>query len=174
MSEKGAQMPSGKNGGRESYPRATNAGRSRNMRAIRRTGTKPEVQLRSALHRLGYRFRKDFRLDFGASRVRPDIVFTARKIAVFVDGCFWHVCPVHGRQPTVNEWYWAPKLLRNVERDRQADELLNAAGWKVVRVWEHETTESATYLVEQALLLSMGGTRTSDKHPEGDQAGDVV
>ncbi|WP_407041369.1 very short patch repair endonuclease [Rhodococcus ruber] len=169
MSEKEAQTPSGKNGGREAYPRARNAGRSRNMRAIRRTDTKPEVQLRSALHRLGYRFRKDYRLDFGASRVRPDIVFTARKIAVFVDGCFWHVCPIHGRQPTVNEWYWSPKLLRNMERDRQADELLSAAGWTVVRVWEHESLERATHLVEQALLQLNNAAGASCKPQEGDQ-----
>ncbi|WP_374112351.1 very short patch repair endonuclease [Rhodococcus sp. CH91] len=157
MSRNGANTPAGKAEGRETYPRASNAGRSRNMRAIRRSNTKPEVQLRSALHRKGYRFRKDYRLDLGASRVRPDIVFTARKIAVFVDGCFWHVCPIHGRQPTVNEWYWSPKLLRNVERDRRADELLAAAGWTVVRVWEHETLEQAMDLVEQALMRSSDG-----------------
>ncbi len=77
------------------------------MRAIKRAGTKPEIALRSALHRLGYRYRKDHRLDLAEGlRVRPDIVFTARKVAVFVDGCFWHACPEHGRQPAVNEWYW--------------------------------------------------------------------
>ena len=80
------------------------------MRAIRRAGTKPEIALRSALHRLGYRYRKDHRLDLADGvRVRPDIVFTARKVAVFVDGCFWHACPAHGREPAVNEWYWAPE-----------------------------------------------------------------
>ena len=64
------------------------------MRANRRTDTKPELALRSALHRQGFRFRKDFRLDLdGGARVRPDIAFTARRVAVFVDGCFWHVCP---------------------------------------------------------------------------------
>lgn len=75
------------------------------MRANRRTDTKPELALRRELHRLGYRYRKDLRLDLGAVKVRPDIVFTARKVAIFVDGCFWHVCPEHGRQPTTNEWY---------------------------------------------------------------------
>ena len=83
------------------------------MRAIRRVDTKPELALRSALHRRGYRFRKDYRLDLDAgARVRPDIAFTARRVAVFVDGCFWHACPEHGRDPAVNEWYWAPKLRR--------------------------------------------------------------
>lgn len=125
-----------------------NKGRSRNMQANRRVDTKPEVRLRSALHRLGLRFRKDLllRLDDGV-RVRPDIVFTARKVAVFVDGCFWHVCPVHGREPTRNEWYWTPKLRRNVERDRAANEALAAAGWTVARFWEHEPLESAVAAV---------------------------
>ncbi|WP_157599674.1 very short patch repair endonuclease [Saccharomonospora xinjiangensis] len=127
-------------------------GRSRNMRANRRANTKPEVLLRSQLHRLGYRFRKDHRLDLPTGvRVRPDIVFTRHKVAVFVDGCFWHVCPEHGRQPTRNEWYWTPKLRRNVERDRRADVALSAAGWGVVRVWEHETISDAVARVTEAI-----------------------
>jgi DNA mismatch endonuclease (patch repair protein) len=121
------------------------------MQANRRTNTKPEVRLRSALHTLGYRFRKDFVVRLADTRVRPDIVFTRRKVAVFVDGCFWHVCPEHGRQPTTNEWYWAPKLRRNMERDRKADDLLSGAGWTVVRIWEHESLESAVGLVTRNL-----------------------
>jgi DNA mismatch endonuclease (patch repair protein) len=112
--------------------------------------------LRSALHARGYRFRKDLRLDLPDARVRPDIVFTRRKVAVFVDGCFWHVCPVHGRQPTRNEWYWTPKLRRNVERDRRADAALAAAGWHVVRVWEHESLDVALQAVSQ--VVDMHGT----------------
>lgn len=134
------------------YPRPMNEGRSRNMRANRRADTKPEVALRKALHGLGYRYRKDLRLDLpGGVRVRPDIVFTAKKVAVFVDGCFWHVCPEHGRQPTTNEWYWTPKLRRNIERDRAADAALTASGWQVVRLWEHEPLPSAIDTVVEAL-----------------------
>lgn len=133
------------------YPKPLNEGRSRNMKANRRADTKPEVVLRSALHRLGYRFRKDLRIDLPDVRVRPDIVFTARKVAVFVDGCFWHSCPVHGRQPTTNEWYWSPKLQRNVERDRRADEALRAAGWQVTRIWEHVNLADAVAAVQSAL-----------------------
>ncbi|MEO3786885.1 very short patch repair endonuclease [Actinocorallia sp. B10E7] len=137
---------------RPTYPAAANAGRSRNMRANRRTDTKPEIALRKALHARGYRYRKDFRLDLpGGVRVRPDIVFTARKVAVFVDGCFWHVCPEHGREPTSNEWYWTPKLRRNVERDRAADAALTANGWQVVRLWEHEPLPSAVAAVAAAV-----------------------
>ncbi|MFF4124210.1 very short patch repair endonuclease [Microbispora rosea] len=134
------------------YPAPLNEGRSRNMRANRRADTKPEVALRSALHRLGYRYRKDLRIDLGDGvKVRPDIVFTARKVAVFVDGCFWHVCPEHGRQPTVNEWYWTPKLRRNMERDQRANAALAEAGWQVIRLWEHEPLPSAIEAVVAAL-----------------------
>lgn len=156
----GAKRRQGENPGKQvtpehpAYPPAKDAGRSRNMRAIRRTDTRPEVLLRSRLHRLGYRFRKDHRLDLGGARVRPDIVFTKRKVAIFVDGCFWHVCPIHGRRPSVNEWYWDPKLSKNVDRDRRANEALAEAGWTVVRIWEHETIECAVDLVEQALRAS--------------------
>ncbi len=130
------------------------------MRANRRTGTKPEVALRTALHRLGYRYRKDFKLDLGSMRVRPDIVFTARKVAVFVDGCFWHVCPEHGRQPTTNEWYWAPKLRRNIARDDAANTALAEAGWTVIRLWEHETLEHAVTAVTS--VLTGGSEHVSD------------
>jgi DNA mismatch endonuclease (patch repair protein) len=141
------------------YPSPSSPGRSANMRANRRSDTKPELALRSALHRQGYRFRKDHRLDLGdGARVRPDIAFTARKVAVFVDGCFWHVCPEHGRDPAVNEWYWAPKLRRNVERDRAADAALAAAGWQVVRVWEHEPMSSAV----AAVIAALAGVADSD------------
>ncbi len=129
------------------------------MRANRRTDTKPEVALRRELHRQGFRYRKDYRLDLTAARVRPDIAFTARRVAVFVDGCFWHCCPQHGSQPANNTWYWKPKLERNVERDRAADAALTAAGWSVVRVWEHESLEAAVAAVVSALAVSPGSRR---------------
>ncbi|WP_326634652.1 very short patch repair endonuclease [Nonomuraea fuscirosea] len=136
---------------RGTYPAPLNAGRSRNMQANRRSDTKPEVVLRSALHRMGLRYRKDFRLDLGEVKVRPDIVFTAKKVAVFVDGCFWHVCPEHGRQPTTNEWYWTPKLRRNMERDQRVNSALEAAGWQVIRLWEHESLTTAVETVVAAV-----------------------
>lgn len=118
------------------------------MQANRRSGTKPEAALRSALFKLGYRYRKDFLLRLGDGvKVKPDIVFTARRVAVFVDGCFWHVCPDHGRQPTTNEWYWSPKLRRNVERDQTVNQSLTNAGWRVLRVWEHEDLQDAVAAV---------------------------
>jgi DNA mismatch endonuclease (patch repair protein) len=136
---------------RGTYPAPLNEGRSRNMQANKRAGTKPEVSLRSALHRRGLRFRKDFTLKLDGLRVRPDIVFTRRKIAVFVDGCFWHVCPIHGRYPTTNDWYWAPKLTRNMQRDQRVNAALRDAGWQVVRVWEHESLVDVADRVECAI-----------------------
>ena len=125
------------------------------MRANRRTDTKPELALRHALHQLGYRYRKDYRLDLPSGRrVRPDIAFTARKVAVFVDGCFWHACPEHGSRPRANEWYWGPKLIKNVERDRVNDAALILAGWTVVRLWEHVPLDEAVTTVVTALAAS--------------------
>ena len=123
------------------------------MAAIRRADTKPEVTLRSALHRLGYRFRKDLRIDLPDCRVRPDIVFTRARVAVFVDGCFWHACPEHGRQPRQNTSYWTPKLRINVERDHRNNAALASAGWRVLRIWEHEPLDEALELVRSALCL---------------------
>lgn len=121
------------------------------MRANRRRDTKPELELRSALHARGLRYRKDMRLTDVSGSPRPDIVFTRARLAVFVDGCFWHSCPDHGRAPGSNTAYWTPKLARNVERDRGNDAQLLAAGWKVLRIWEHTPTVDAVSMVIDAL-----------------------
>jgi DNA mismatch endonuclease (patch repair protein) len=123
------------------------------MAAIRRADTKPELALRSTLHRAGLRFRKDLRIDLGAVKPRPDIVFTRMRIAVFVDGCFWHRCPEHGRLPTRNSGYWIPKLERNVARDERYTVALIEAGWTVVRIWEHESIPDAAERVLEAVRL---------------------
>ncbi len=120
------------------YPRPLDAGVSTRMRANRRRDTRPEQRLRSLLHAEGLRFRVDQRVVAGDVTVRPDVVFTRARVALFVDGCFWHSCPIHGNQPQRNTSYWAPKLVRNVERDRRVSEALERDGWAVVRVWKHE------------------------------------
>ncbi|WJZ68176.1 very short patch repair endonuclease [Kocuria rosea] len=135
-------------------PTAATPARRRNMQANRRRDTGPELALRSALHAAGYRYRCDLRIDLPTARVRPDIVFTRRKVAVFVDGCFWHSCPQHGRQPTVNTGYWTPKLQGNRERDRRNTDALVHAGWVVVRIWEHESVSGALDKVATALAES--------------------
>lgn len=117
-----------------------------------RTGTGPEVALRRELHRRGRRFRVEFRFDIdGLRRRRADVVFTRPKVAVFVDGCFWHRCPDHATFPKSNGRWWATKLAGNVERDRDTDDRLEEAGWSVVRIWEHEDPATAADLVEAAL-----------------------
>lgn len=130
-------------GQRLDYPRPTTPAVTRVMKANRKTESKPEVLLRRALHAEGFRFRKNFELRPGGLRVKPDIVFTRRRVAVFVDGCFWHVCPEHGTQPGANQGYWGPKLRRNIERDRVVAAALARAGWGVVRVWEHVPVHEA-------------------------------
>ena len=150
------------------YPLPASPGRSANMKANRRTNTKPELALRSALHAMGYRYRKDFRLDLPTRRVRPDIAFTARKVAVFVDGCFWHACPEHGSQPKNNEWYWSPKLSGNVERDRAADTALHQAGWTVVRLWEHVPIADAVAVVVAAVGDPRSHPRVATMRPHAD------
>ncbi len=123
----------------------------RTMEANRRSDTLPERLLGSALHSRGLRYRKDYRLDLAGRRVRPDLVFRGSRVAVFVDGCFWHRCPVHTAEPVANATYWRAKLDRNVERDRADDAVLAGAGWTVVRVWEHENPDDAARRVEVAV-----------------------
>jgi DNA mismatch endonuclease (patch repair protein) len=121
------------------------------MQRNRRTDTTPELALRRLLHADGLRFRKDFRLTAGGVRTTADIAFTRQRVAVFVDGCFWHGCPEHGRLPTRNAAYWRAKIERNRRRDLQVTTALGQAGWRVVRVWEHEALEDAAARVRRAL-----------------------
>lgn len=113
------------------------------MRGNRGRDTKPEMAVRSALHRRGLRFRVHTR-PLPDLRRTADVLFRSARVAVFVDGCFWHGCPEHGTQPAANHGYWAPKIARNRERDRETDALLLDAGWLPVRVWEHEDVNEAT------------------------------
>lgn len=124
-------------------PAPSSIGASATMRANRRTDTQQEVRIRSLLHRLGFRFRKDHAIDLLGVRVRPDIVFSRKKLAVFIDGCFWHNCPDHGRIPKANTEYWRLKLAYNSERDRQSNQALENAGWLVLRIWEHVESSGA-------------------------------
>ena len=133
------------------HPLPSSAAASATMRANRRRDTTPELRLRSALHRLGWRFRVDLPVEAAGRRVRPDIVFTRRRVAVFVDGCFWHACPEHGQRPRANASYWEPKLRRNVERDQADTNSLESAGWKVLRLWEHESAHDAVTAVQAVL-----------------------
>lgn len=111
------------------------------MQGNARPETTPERELRSTLHRRGLRFRKNYSPVPGI-RCRVDVVFTAARLAVFVDGCFWHSCPSHGTWPQTNGDWWRMKLAANVERDRRNTEALTDAGWTVLRLWEHEPAQA--------------------------------
>jgi DNA mismatch endonuclease (patch repair protein) len=120
------------------------------MLGNRSRDTGPELRLRKELHRRGRRFRVHFAPVRGL-RCRPDIVFSRNRLAVFVDGCFWHRCPEHATSPTRNAAYWDAKFRLNVERDRRHDQALAEAGWTVLRIWEHDATDAAADRVEQHL-----------------------
>lgn len=115
----------------------TDAKTSARLSKQRRRDTKPEVALRRELHRRGLRYFVD-RAPVKGMRRRADLVFPRRKVAVYVDGCFWHSCPIHATKPRNNAQWWADKLAANVARDRDTDTRLIEEGWRVVRIWEHE------------------------------------
>lgn len=119
----------------------------RRMKRQARRDTKPELELRSILHRRGLRYRVDRRV-IRAVRSRADLVFGPTRVAVFVDGCFWHACPWHGTLPRKNGAWWREKLAGNRVRDRRTDRILREAGWVVIRVWEHQDMEKAATRVE--------------------------
>jgi DNA mismatch endonuclease, patch repair protein len=125
----------------------------RTMQGNRSRDTAPEVRLRSALHRAGFRFFKNRRPQQSSS-CRVDILFPRPRLAVFVDGCFWHGCPQHGTQPRVNAEWWNAKLERNRARDQRNDIELEQSGWRVLRIWEHETVGEAVRQVQHALAVA--------------------
>ncbi|WP_092537478.1 very short patch repair endonuclease [Actinomyces ruminicola] len=118
--------------------------------------TSPEVALRRALWRAGFRYRVQYVVP-GLPRRKVDIAFTRKKVVVQVDGCFWHGCPEHCVPPTRNAEWWRWKIARNQARDHDTDEKLAALGWTVVRVWEHEPVDSAFALVVARLAGARSG-----------------
>ncbi|MQY17755.1 very short patch repair endonuclease [Nocardia macrotermitis] len=128
----------------------TDAATSARMSRQRRVGTKPEIALRRELHRRGRRYFVD-RAPLPGMRRRADLVFPRHRVAVYVDGCFWHRCPEHATSPKNNAEWWAEKLAGNVARDRDTDARLTAAGWTVIRIWEHEDPVRAADRVQAAL-----------------------
>jgi DNA mismatch endonuclease (patch repair protein) len=132
------------------------------MRANGRRDTKPELVIRSLLHRRGLRFRKRLTIKLiGRRWTQPDIAFTRSRVAVFIDGCFWHACPEHGKTPEANIGYWSPKLARNVTRDADTTSQLTELGWLVIRAWEHEDPVAVALRVEQAHRSRINRTRRS-------------
>ena len=123
------------------------------MRANRGRDTGPELAVRRALHARGLRYRVDHPLPFDRRR-RADIAFTRAKVAVFIDGCFWHGCPQHGATPRTNTEFWRAKIERNRARDCDTTERLEAMGWVVLRFWEHTPTLAVVEAVVGAVSRS--------------------
>jgi DNA mismatch endonuclease (patch repair protein) len=144
------------------HPGSSTKAVSLRMSVARRRDTKPELQLRRELHRRGRRFRVVLRVP-GNNRRTIDIAFTRVKLAVFVDGCFWHGCPEHGSSPAANKEWWAKKLKTNQDRDADTNRILGDAGWTVLRIWEHMPSVLAADRVDDALARLE--TRRSAKGP---------
>lgn len=122
------------------------------MQANRSRDTKPELEIRRALHRAGLRYRVAIAPEPGLRR-RADIVFTRARVSVFVDGCFWHGCPEHGRTSfNHNAEYWPAKIAANVARDADTNTRLAAAGWHVLRFWEHEDAANVVEVIRRTVL----------------------
>jgi len=116
------------------------------MSQIKGKNTKPEVALRKALWNLGYRYSLVSRLPG-----KPDLTFPAYRTAVFIDGCFWHKCPVHFVQPKTRSQFWLRKINGNVARDQRNNKELKSQGWEVIRIWEHEIKESLEVCVTRVV-----------------------
>jgi len=118
------------------------------MARVRQKGTDVELSLRKELHARGLRYRLQRQLLTKPRRV-ADIVFPRSRIAVFVDGCFWHGCPEHGSWPKSNAQFWRDKIEANRARDADTDRRLSASGWRVIRIWSHERASEAAERIEK-------------------------
>ena len=132
---------------------ASSEGTRRSMLGNVRRDTVPELAVRRELHRRGLRYRVDYPLPM-APRRRADIAFTRYKVAVYIDGCFWHGCPDHATSPSRNADYWLPKLSGNKARDEETTRMLTDAGWTVLRFWEHQAPITVADAIEEALLTA--------------------
>ena len=122
------------------------------MQAVKLRDSKPELALRRELRALGLRgYRVDAPLPLAGVRRKSDVSFGPARVAVFLDGCYWHGCPDHGSRPTANGKWWREKFLATQKRDRDTDRRLREAGWEPVRVWEHEDPAVAAKRVQRAI-----------------------
>ena len=126
--------------------------RSETMARVKSFNTGPELALRRRLWSLGLRYRKQVRI----GRIRPDISFLGSRVAVFVDGCFWHGCPLHYSPPKTRPDFWSQKLRQNVDRDQNQTLTLEKQGWHVLRVWEHEIEEDIDAVCERVISTLKG------------------
>lgn len=130
---------------------ATSPATRRVMQANRGRDTGPEMRIRRELHALGLRFRVGVRVEPNLRRT-ADVALKGLRLAIFVDGCFWHGCPEHSHMPKANVDFWRAKIARNVERDAETNDTLRARGWTVLRIWEHEDVELAARRVQSLVV----------------------
>ncbi len=128
------------------------------MQANRSRDTRLELEVRSAVHARGLRYRVAIR-PVASVRRSADLVFTRARVAVFLDGCFWHGCPEHFRLPATNPEYWGPKIATNAARDAETDRLLASEGWLVLRFWEHTVAVEAATRIEGAVRERLASLR---------------
>jgi DNA mismatch endonuclease, patch repair protein len=119
------------------------------MSRIRARDTKPEMTIRSILHKQGLRFRVAYKTPGG----KVDIAFPRSKLAIQIDGCFWHMCPIHCIKPKTNKAFWLPKLLGNRKRDSRQNKELKKSGWEIKRFWEHEVEENPEKVAVKILKM---------------------
>lgn len=134
----------------------------RRMEGQGRRDTGPELALRRELHRRGLRYRVDV-VPVPGMRSRADLVFRPSRVAVYVDGCFWHMCPDHFIPPVNNAAWWRAKLEANVERDRRTDQTLRDVGWLPIRVWEHADVAETADHVEQIVKMRRRSAEGADE-----------
>lgn len=145
--------------GKVARPKASSEGVRQRMRLTPRRDTSAELCIRRRLHAMGLRYRVNAKPLANSPR-RADIVFGRARIAVFIDGCFWHACPEHGTWPKANREFWRAKILRNVERDADTNDRLRGHGWIVIRVWEHEQPDIAAMRIARCVgLRAIAATR---------------
>lgn len=147
--------------GDEPLREAPGAALSAKMSTLARRETRPELLLRRELHRRGMRFRVQYRVP-GNNRRTIDIAFTRVRLAVYLDGCFWHGCPEHHVRPRTNSEWWRWKVERNQARDRDTDDQLKSAGWVVLRIWEHEGVQEAADRVASLWSMRLDRIQTKD------------
>jgi DNA mismatch endonuclease (patch repair protein) len=148
--------------GMPDHPGPSSERMSRRMSGQARRDTQPELAVRRALHAAGLRYRVAYPVP-GLPRRTIDIAFPRRRVAVFIDGCFWHGCPAHGTDPASNSAWWAKKILTNQQRDADTTTQLQTLGWTVVRFWEHEDPDAILREVEALVHRAEPGRNKSSQ-----------
>ncbi|MBW9267608.1 MAG: very short patch repair endonuclease [Candidatus Thiodiazotropha sp. (ex. Lucinisca nassula)] len=131
-------------------PKSSSEAASHRMRMTGQRDTSAEMRIRRLLHAMGFRYRVDYPV-LERPRRRADLAFTRVRVAVFIDGCFWHGCPEHGTWPKANAKFWREKIETNIKRDFDTDKRLVEKGWKVIRVWEHEDPEEVSQMIAKVV-----------------------